>query len=190
MEKEQIEMFIKQSKKGNQEAFVKLMKQFEPVVLKMKKMYYVKDFDQEDWLQEGKIIGYQSVMNYDLLKGLSFGYYFKLNLERHIFSILRKQNAYKRQSDVQAISLDGKMAECGDTFLLEESAAYDCFAPIYMRDRIAEFYTQLSAFEARIFTLYIKKYSVQQIAEMLDCTELKVKSGLDRVRRKFKKSMI
>jgi len=44
---------IQQALAGDQEQFQALYGQYQPVIYKCMKKYYLKDYDTEDWLQEG-----------------------------------------------------------------------------------------------------------------------------------------
>ncbi|WP_297077823.1 sigma-70 family RNA polymerase sigma factor [uncultured Enterococcus sp.] len=83
-----------------------LFRQYFPVILAMRKKYYIKGFDEDDWAQEGYISLYKAKCAYDPSKGASFGSFFKRTFENNIKSQLRKQNAYKRQTDQLATSLE------------------------------------------------------------------------------------
>ncbi|MGX6978560.1 sigma-70 family RNA polymerase sigma factor [Vagococcus elongatus] len=175
------------AKHGDIEAFEQIFKKYQPIIFKLQKEYYLRGYDYDDWLQEGQIVCYNSIKSYDLDKGLSFGYFFKMNFQRHIFSVIRRQNALKRRVDVQSVSLEGKIAQGGDFFTVkEDNDALVALDYVLIRDQLQTFDTQLSDFERLVFHHYVKGKSKENISEELNCSLGKVRNALDRVKRKLR----
>lgn len=178
---------IMAAKQGDIEAFEQIFKKYQPIIFKLQKEYYLRGYDYDDWLQEGQIVCYNSVKSYDLDKGLSFGYFFKMNFQRHIFSVIRRQNALKRKIDVQSVSLEAKIAQGGDFFSIrEDNAAHAALDYVLIRDQLKTFDAQLSNFERQAFHHYVGGKSKEKISEELNCSLGKVRNALDRVKRKLR----
>lgn len=99
------EVLITQVKKGEQDALMKLYVLYRPLVNNIKRQYYLRYYDEQDWEQEALIVCYQSALMYQQDKG-KFGSYYKVRLLNHIRSILRYHMAYRRKASSQAISIE------------------------------------------------------------------------------------
>lgn len=182
-----MEKKYKQIIRGENNTFRKLYRQYHPLVYKLQKKYYLKDFDQEDWLQEGRIVFYRSLEKYEATHHVSIGQFFKKNLENHIKSLLRKQYAVKRTVDTQAVSLDQKIENQGESFfnyLADEKA--DILDQMIIQEKLAQLSEVLSPFERTTFKEYINGKELDEIAKTTKNTERAVKSAYDRVKKKVR----
>nr|WP_243875794.1 sigma factor [Lactiplantibacillus plantarum] len=50
----------------------------------MRRQYYVRNFDEDDWLQEGRIAVYRAAKKYQRLRQCSFGTYYRVLLSNQI----------------------------------------------------------------------------------------------------------
>ena len=107
---------IQQALAGDQEQFQALYGQYQPVIYKCMKKYYLKDYDTEDWLQEGRIVFFRTLERFDSEKQASLGKFFKRNFENHVHSLIRHQCAYKRRTDTLSISLEQRLESAGEEF--------------------------------------------------------------------------
>lgn len=156
----------------------------------MQKKYYLKDFDQEDWLQEGRIIFNRSLEKYEASHHISMGQFFKKNFENHIRSLLRKQYAVKRTIDTQATSLDQKIENQGESFYYDlESSQTNALDQMIIREKLEQLPDMLSPFERATFKEYIKGKNINEIAKSTKNNERAVKSAYDRVKKKIKDMM-
>ncbi len=178
--------YIKKIKEGDSTSFIELFRKFQPVVFALKRKYFVKSMDHDDWLQEGMIACYQSALTYDELKGLTFGRYFKLNLERRICSILRKENAEKRRIDREAVSFEEELEIYGECYNSTSFVLDDFLDVLILREELDEFMSKLSEFELIVFTRFLLGQNLLGLAQKLGCSEEKIKNALDRARRKLK----
>ncbi len=105
---------IQQALAGDQEQFQALYGQYQPVIYKCMKKYYLKDYDTEDWLQEGRIVFFRTLERFDSEKQASLGKFFKRNFENHVHSLIRHQCAYKRRTDTLSISLEQRLESAGE----------------------------------------------------------------------------
>ncbi|MFC0233783.1 sigma-70 family RNA polymerase sigma factor [Vagococcus entomophilus] len=187
MDERRLEQAIKEVKAGNNQLFPLIFFKYRPIILKTAKRYFLYDFDIEDWLQEGRIICYQSLKKYDATKKVTFGAFFKVNFERHIFSLLRKQNAYKRKLSYQAVSLEETVENLGDGIYSRELLqTTPPTQQLELREHLQGFFQQLSQFEQGVFTEYTSGMGIEWIAQKKKCSIKKVKNALDRIKRKLK----
>ncbi|MBO0441242.1 sigma-70 family RNA polymerase sigma factor [Candidatus Enterococcus ikei] len=173
--------------KGDALVFDRFYRQYYPIVYKFQKKYYLKDFDQEDWLQEGRIIFHRSLEKYEEAHNVSIGKFFKSNFENHIRSLVRKQCAVKRTIDVQSISLDQKVEKQGESFFdyigMEES---DVLEQMIIREKLEQLPIMLSPFERITFQEYMNGKELEQIAKDTANNEITVRSAYDRAKKKLK----
>lgn len=160
---------LEDARAGDEEAFMELFLQYRPIVFKLQGIYFVKDFDCDDWLQEGLIAFSESLTHYDEKIGVTLGAYFKRNFDNCIKSHLRKQAAYKRKSQTDAVPFETSLA---DEQLIVAEALED------LRD-------QLSPLEELAFTAYIVGHDFETIAAYANQSPKKVKLAYERARRKI-----
>lgn len=83
-------------KEFDEDTFEKMFSQYLPVVYSMQSRYAIRDFDYDDWLQEGRIALNDAMNSYRQGRGTTFGLYYKMIFENRIRSLLRRQQAKKR----------------------------------------------------------------------------------------------
>lgn len=185
-----LDELIVASQSGSSEAFLTLRQKYQPVIYKMQKSYHLKDLEREDWLQEGDLVLYQSIKNYKKEKGLTLGCFFRMNFERRIFSLLRKQGALKRKAWVESLSFEQQFEKQGDFFLLSErELSYQFTTPIAAKEQIVEIVYHMSKFEKAVLYYYLLNKSESETATALDCSDAKVHNGMDRIKKKCKMIM-
>ncbi|EOL50703.1 sigma-70 family RNA polymerase sigma factor [Enterococcus caccae] len=173
--------------KGDTVAFDRLYRKYHPVVYKFWKKYYLKDFDREDWLQEGRIIFHRSLERYEEAHNVTLGKFFKSNFENHVRSLIRKQCALKRTIDTQSVSLDQKIEYQGESFFdYIETEEADILEQMIIREKLEELPTILSPFERITFEGYINGKELKEIAKDIDSREVTVRSAYDRVKKKVR----
>lgn len=178
------------AREGDSEAFKRLFKQYQPVVFKMQKKYFVKDLERDDWSQEGQIIFFQSLQGYDCSKGVTFGCFFKINFERHIVSLLRKQGALKRKTALVSVSFEKQLQNKGERILYwEKISGYSFTQSIVIQDLLSDFSEGLSQFENNVFRLYLKGNDCLGISRLFNCRESRVQNALERIKQKFKQTI-
>lgn len=70
-----------------------------PIILKLRRFYFVKLWDYEDWLQEGRIVLYQLLEDHPYLKAeeLKLFAFFKTKFSNHLKDEIRHQESLKRK---------------------------------------------------------------------------------------------
>ena len=179
---------IREARLGDSTSFSQLYRTYQPVVFKIQRKYYLKDLDVDDWQQEGQLVFFNTLRNYDETRGVTLGYFFKINFERHVYSLLRHQGAEKRRAwlESQALESDSNWTsefDVAQKYLYENSS----FQYIYLREALADFVTLLSAFECQVFLLHLAGNSRQVISQRLTVTYNQVNNALDRIKGKFKR---
>ncbi len=85
------------------DAFAKIFEQYRPLVYKVIRHYYLRDFSDEDWLQEARLAMFKAVKRYDRHNGATFGSYYALVLRAHMNSLVRRHLAKKRAAYSQSV---------------------------------------------------------------------------------------
>jgi RNA polymerase sporulation-specific sigma factor len=103
------------------EEFEALFFKYRPVVEIMYKKYYLKDYDLDDWMQEGRIVFDKCLKAFDASRGTTLGVLFKRSFENRICSLLRLQRAQKRKAQLVSSSLEEKIEHEGPDFLSDQN---------------------------------------------------------------------
>ncbi len=185
-------MLMAKAKIGNSDAFEIVFRKYIPVVLNQRNMYYLRNYDLDDWLQEGRIVCYESLQRYDISEGITFGLFFKINFKRRVVTLLRHQEAQKRQVDHYTDSLETKIDSLGEFYGngVEDYRAKASIEYVFVRESLEEFSESLSKFEIMVYIYLLLGEGLEGTAEKLNVPISKVSSGYSRLRKKFKKYII
>lgn len=146
--------------------------QYLPLVRSVCKRYYLHLYDTDDLHQEALIVCFKSLQRYNLDYEISFGAFYKLNLERHFCSLLRHEKSQKRMVDSFATSYEQYLEETANE-ICDQTTVYfsDIEATFLSKIDFINTLTQLSAFEKNVLHLHLTTCkNANEIA-----TELKVK---------------
>lgn len=176
-------------KNGNHAAFEDIFSQYRPVVLKTKSRYYLKSYELDDWLQEGRYVCYQSILTFDSSKNVTFGLYFKINFDRYICSMIRKQQAKKRSGEQYVTSLDSRvgLSESLEYYnVTEDKRAEASVNYIYIRDEITTISDSLSELERGTLRLYMSGKTLDEICNILNIEFKTATYAINRAKSKIK----
>lgn len=179
-----VKQFVALARLGDEEAYVSLYNLYLPVVLRLEKVYYLHDFDHDDWLQEGRVALMKAIRKYDDKKGVTFGLFFKMIAENQICSLLRKQEAKKRRVLQETQPLESQNLDyVSNQFVAVPQ--YD--EQLYIRERLAQEVIFFSRLEKLILQEYfVEQRTLSEIEERHDLTQRSVRSAYDRIRKKFR----
>ena len=105
-------------------------------------------------MQEGRIVFFNSVVNYDADLKITLGaffFFFKNNFRNRIFSILRFEMAYKRKAGFAAQSLEELKEEA--EVLGQQVSRITPQNQLMVKETYAEYETLLSPFEKEVSVL-------------------------------------
>lgn len=171
---------------GNDDVFEDLFRLYRPVIYAIRNRYYLRDFEFEDWLQEGRICMFTSLQSYDDSLGVTFGTYFKSVFKNHIKDELRKQNAVKRQSLVGTISIDQYSLYNSYDFMDRSiTVTPRVVDQLMVEEVLADFPQILSGLELDAFTAYVEGSDLDKVAAEHGVTCNRVKFAFQRSRRKL-----
>lgn len=174
-------------KGGDYFPFEVLFQRYVPLVKKVVKEYYVQGFENEDFIQEARIVFNKTILFYDKSRGHTFGNYFKLNLKHHCFSLIRKDMAKKRRSEKISESLDSLLENgFSPNYIKNFSGDLNLQEALEVKESIPKYFESLSDFEYEVFLRYLKNVDKEEIATEFKCSVSQVSNALDRCKRKMR----
>ncbi|ETY75215.1 sigma-70 family RNA polymerase sigma factor [Lactiplantibacillus fabifermentans] len=173
--------------RGDDYSIMLLAERYLPVVLRLRHQYFIRNFDDDDWLQEARIAIHRAARQYDHQHACSFGAFYRLLLNNQIIDLIRRTQAKKRQPDQDVVSLDMEDEEPLEEVLVTNYTAIDV---IHVHDSVAEFTRICSNFEAEVFWALLSGMSPQGIATMLQVELAPVTNATDRCRRKLRQLLM
>ncbi|WP_318767104.1 sigma-70 family RNA polymerase sigma factor [Lactiplantibacillus carotarum] len=168
---------------GDDYSIIMLADQYLPVVLKLRRQYFVRNFDDDDWLQEARIAIHRAAKQYDHSQPCSFGAFYRLLLSNQIIDLIRRSQAQKRKPVQDVLSLDAEEEESFGEGLITTLSAVDV---VVVHDGLNEFARVCSRFEGQVFAALLTGMSPQGIAAMLQVELAPVVNAADRCRRKLR----
>lgn len=182
-DREQVAKWIRQVRQGDQDAFVSLAKQYEPLIESLLTRFSREEqlgLGREDLRQEAMVVFYHSILTYDLDRSeVEFGLYAKICLSNALISQFRIQ---KRHEMERITPLSG---EISDSEELEDPSA-----KLVEQERLdalwADIEANLSPLENRIWRLYISGRTAKEVALLVGKDEKSVANGIYRIRKKLR----
>jgi len=176
----------KSSEEFDSVTFEEMFSQYLPIIYSMQSRYRIRDFDFDDWLQEGRIALNDALHNYRKDRGTTFGLYYKMIFENRIRSLLRRQQAKKRFAQRQAVSLERVGTEAySECFQYHEFTEENIFiSEIILTGEIV-----FSSLEQHALYYYLKGEEPCAIAQRLNETEKAIHNALNRTKNKIKKKI-
>lgn len=171
----------------HKDPFEVLLERYHPVIGKVVQGFTIHGYEEEDLWQEARMVFHHVIQYYEDGKGLTLGSFFKVSLQHHLYSLVRKGMADKRRIAKQVFSLD-KIAEKGAQYPLEYAKVKrkPLSDRMILEEELEGFSDLLSPLEKEVFSLYFKEMTEENIAEKLDYPIEKVKNALERSKRKMK----
>lgn len=174
------------------DVFEELFQRFIPLFHKTRASCYIPGFQLDDYLQEGRIILYESVLTFDFDRKRFFASFFQLLYKNHIYNNLRQYGASKRGGFFKelALEVDNANQESDSSYnyldIIASDQSYNPEQVILVREQTKDYFEQLSKFERRVLWFYLETHDLQGLAAKLDLDEVVVRNGLDRCRRKLR----
>lgn len=168
--------------------FDELVEICKPITYGLTKRYFLPDYEREDFLQEARTVLVSSVHNWEIEKGMPFLQYYHMQLLNHLNMLVRKNHAQKRRVNLETSSLDNLIEEAG---IHVQGTACVTTLPeemLLLNETMNRYRLDLSAFESKVFNLYIGGKSCEEISVVLSTTSEKVQNAIYRCRLKFEKS--
>lgn len=178
---------IKQIKANDSSNFEILFKKYEPIVKNMRGRYTIHHFDWDDWLQEGRIVFFNSIINFDTDLGMTLGVFFRANFRNRIYSLLRFEMAYKRKAGLTAQSIE----ELDEDFenRCERVSKITPHQNLTIKENYVQYEALLSKFERKVSVLLFQGNEPKQIASILKCDVAKIQNALIRCKQKLSEQL-
>jgi RNA polymerase sporulation-specific sigma factor len=170
---------IKKVKAGDDEALEKLFVLYKPLVNSVVKKYYLGHYDRNDWEQEAMIICYEAALVYSSEKG-NFGSLYKTKLSNHARTLIRYNNAFKRQVYDQSISWESVKIQG-----IQEPRRSELAIPI--NDTYNEFVKSLSRLELIALMTIIGEMSAEYVIDHLKIEAIQLIRARSRTLQKMRK---
>ncbi|UQF38238.1 sigma-70 family RNA polymerase sigma factor [Vagococcus lutrae] len=176
---------IRRAKNDDGDAFSELFQQYTPIVSNFFHHYYVRGFDWEDWVQEANIVLYLAIQDYNEFFGIHFSAYYKILLKRHLFSLIRRDNAKKRRSNQELLSIHSLYENDKVRRLMSDSVDLDAIDQVIINETIKNMIEKLDKFDQEIFCAYLQGNTLKQISGKYDCSIYKATQILKKIKTRM-----
>lgn len=166
-------------------ALENLCRHYMPLIIGVKKRYWLHDYDFDDWQQEAMLICYESALIYDEDKLMSFGSFFKMRLYNHARSLLRYQMAARRAQDALASSYEAAV-DAG----LPEPASQDVIGEQPWQEAYEACWVHLSERERVALLVQIGRLSEAEAKQRTACTDTQLQQAQQRCKRKLRAELL
>jgi len=186
---------VHRAQNGDKEAELLLLKKYQKNVLFRARSYFLVGGDNEDLIQEGMIGLYRAIWSYRDDRVAQFSTFANLCIERQIQTAISSANRQKHfplnssisiyssisEGEQKQTIIDQLMArktvEPGATLIKEEE----------LKQLIEDVRRELSNFEKKVLSYYIKGASYYEISMALGCGIKSVDNALQRIKKKIGK---
>ena len=173
---------LSRAKSGEEEAFSALLEQYTPLMETLAGRFAegFSEQDRQDLRQEAAIAFCRALEKYDEAGEVSFGHFAKVCMENRLTSWVRKQRKELHNAVDALPDETADHAQDPARYILEKEDYLALCA------KIRDF---LSAYEYKIWTLFISGHTAAEIAGTLGCEKKSVENAIFRVRRKLRASL-
>ncbi|KRL01790.1 sigma-70 family RNA polymerase sigma factor [Liquorilactobacillus capillatus] len=167
-------------------SFEELFNKYRPLVNKATQRYHFRFLENEDLVQEARIVCYQASLAYDTTGNVSFGKFFQQSLFNRYCSLLRKESAKKRLGDRYAESFEYLFETQGDSFTKDNFFSPNSLGILITKEMVLSITENMSEFEYTIFNLLaFEHYTPERICLDLNLPRTKVNRAMSRCRTKM-----
>lgn len=160
-----------------------LIHKYRPMIIKLCRNVHLQSSDADDLLQEARIICYQTACSFDPERStITFGAYFKLSLQNHYRSLVRRENAQKRQIEKLALSLEELLAKKGDVLATADAYSEKVLDMNILLDKLP---TLLTPLELQVFHATLRYPKTSQISLELGLSTSQINNAIHRTHKKL-----
>lgn len=140
-----------------------LFNKYRPLVENLRQIYHLQLFDRDDWYQEALLVCYETCLIFNADRGSKFGSFYKLRLQNRIANLIRQQLAFKRRSNVAALSFEHLLDLDPDL----EGWLRPAISPLYIEEIVEtkRYVQQLSPVELQSLRIVLGQCSLEQAAQ-------------------------
>ena len=172
---EKVLQLVSATRAGDLSSFATLLTVYRPLLLSQVSLFSASAED-EDLMQDASLALHRAALSYRAADGVTFGAYAKVCIRHALISAKRKARPVVPESSLPP---EEAVAEH------EEPSAL-----LIQREEMRELYRTasecLSAYEIRVFLMYIRGYTPKQIAPCLGKTEKSVSNAIARMLAKLR----
>lgn len=180
---------IEKAKAGDQESFAEIVREYNVLVKKIVRKFFLVGAELEDLQQEGIIALCNAVSSYDENKEASFRTYATLCIKRAIISTIKKFNSKSSKLLSDSVSLEDDFDDDDDLIIVIPSTKMLPDDKLIWKEKLEEikkFVAQnLSTYEKLVLSEYLKGKSYNQIAQAVNKNATSVENALSRIRAKL-----
>ena len=186
------ELAVRYQKSRDDDAASLLINRYRDMVRHIAKRYFLFDYENEDFVQEGTVGLYRAIRDYDPNKG-KFSVYAWRCIERQIQTVITRGNSLKRRipKDMVLLSIDEKQESGEWESMAPTDEGQDPASITITNETIEQFrfelMQQLSPVERDVFTFLAMDYDYTQIAKKLNKDKKSIDNAIQRIRKKAKR---
>ena len=166
--------------------FTRLFAAYRPLVQKVINKFGYSLLDDDDLIQEARIVCYQAARNYNAKRGVSYGVYLNRCLINRYNSLVRFEKAKKRWDEKQTQSLEYLLETNGDGFLKTYSERGKIESDFWKEFAQLEAPQIFSKLELTVFNLrLLHDYTPREISEILGISIESVYNAIRRYKEKL-----
>lgn len=186
------ELLVK-AQSGEEDALNELLSKYKSLVNKITRSYFLLGGEMEDLVQEGMIGLYKAVMHYSTEKVASFKTFATTCIKHQIQTAVKMASSEKNKMLSTAFPIAEKVSHEEDN---EDTVEIIIPSPLPLPDdtilekeKLQEIkrliLKTLSPLEIKIFSLYLKGYSYNEISNIADISKKSIDNGLSRIKHKL-----
>jgi len=188
---------VARAQQGDKEAEQFLLKKYRKHVLIRARSYYLVGGDNEDLIQEGMIGLLKAIWDYRPDRETRFSTFANLCIERQIQTAISSANRQKHLALNSSVSIYTPVSEAEpQNIIIDQLAAKKTVEPgakLIKKEELEQLMEdvrrELSDFEKKVLSYYIKGASYYEISAALSCSSKSVDNALQRIRKKIGKRL-
>ena len=184
---------VAMAQEGDMDAMEKIIRRFRKEINGKASLYFIAGADRDDVVQEAMIGLYKAIKSYDAAGGANFYTYANLCMKRQLLDAIRSANREKHEPLNRSVSINKMMSEGGeDETTLEETIEGNAAADVDIIKVVNESIEAmkggpkaLTEIEARVWSLYVRGMTYEEIGEALNKNVKSVYNAMARVKKKI-----
>ncbi|MCQ8213350.1 sigma-70 family RNA polymerase sigma factor [Cetobacterium somerae] len=182
---------LKFAREGDEEAIEKIIKQYNALVCKTSRNFFIKGGDSNDLIQEGFIGLFNAIKNYDESKNACFITFAHICIKRQIITAIKNSNADKFKVLNEASSQKNYSEHQEKISYSKPSLSLQSPEDILLGKELVNLLQEylnnsLSDFEKKVLYYLVQQQTYLEIAQMLNDTPKRIDNTIQRIKKKIK----
>lgn len=171
---------------GDEAAFEHILDRYTPLIKKTIRSYYISGFDHEDMMQEARIVFYKALRKYKPKENYTLGTYYRLLLNNHYASLVRKSQTQKRRIHQMATSIDLiEERGYGNDYASLVAESPSVLENMVVEETVQELIRSFSPLEKEVLLAFIEYNSFEDIKANLGYPARKITNTIYRVKKRI-----